>query len=46
MALLVEDKGIEDEEAVEMVEGSVLHDRVRGRWGGESGGVGGTAARC
>lgn len=46
VALLAGERDIEDEEAVEVVEASVLQDWVRCRWGGESGGVGGTAVRC
>ncbi len=45
MTLLVWERGMEEEEAVERIEGSVLQDRARGRRGGESGGVGGMLIR-
>lgn len=42
VALLAWERGTDDEDTVERVEGSVLLERERGRWveSGESGGVG------
>lgn len=41
VTLLVWERGIDEEEDVERVDGLVLEERDRGRCAGESGGVGG-----